>query len=102
MLFEQFHLADGLVEECLRFISEGDHCAVRFIDSTPLLIELPASVILEVIEAEDVVKGDTATSVQKLIKVATGFELKAPAHIKIGDKIKIVTEDGSYSARAND
>ena len=58
--------------------------------------------VLEVVEAEEVVKGDTATNLQKNVKVSTGYELKAPAHIKVGDKIKIATEDGSYSAKAND
>ena len=100
--YDQFHLPDELVEEALHFISEGDSCTVCFIDNQPRLIELPPSVVLEVIEAEEVVKGDTATNLQKTVKVSTGYELKAPAHIKVGDKIKVTTEDGSYSARAND
>jgi elongation factor P len=99
--YDQFHLQDAIVDEALRFIGEGDTVVVRCIEQEPLYIELPVSVVLEVIEAEDVVKGDTATNLQKTIKVNTGYELKAPAHIKVGDKIKISTEDGLYSARAN-
>ena len=100
--YEQFHLPDSMVESDLRFMSEGDNVTVCFIENEPRLLELPPSVVLEVIEAEDVVKGDTATNLQKTIKVSTDYELKAPAHIKVGDKVKITTEDGLYSARAND
>jgi elongation factor P len=100
--YEQFHLPDEMVQDELRFLNEGDVVIVCFIENQPRLLELPPSVVLEVIEAEDVAKGDTATSVQKTIKVNTGYELKAPAHIKMGDKVKITTEDGLYSSRAND
>ena len=100
--YDQFHLSEELVKEALRFVNEGDNCTVCFIDGEPRLIELPPTAILEVVEAEEVVKGDTATNLQKNVKVNTGYELKAPAHIKVGDKIKVSTEDGSYSARAND
>ena len=99
--YDQFHLQSAIVDESLHYISEGDTVTVRFIDHDPILIELPASVVLEVTEAEEVVKGDTATNLQKTVTVSTGYSLKAPAHIKVGDKIKINTEDGQYSARAN-
>ncbi len=100
--YEQFHLPDAMVADDLRFMNEGDNVMVCFIENEPRLLELPPSVVLAVIEAEDVVKGDTATNLQKTIKVDTGYELKAPAHIKVGDKVKITTDDGLYSARAND
>lgn len=98
--YDQFHLPDAMVEDALRFLSEGDNVTVCFIEHEPRLLELPASVVLDVIEAEEVVKGDTATNLQKTIKVSTGYELRAPAHIKVGDRIKITTEDGQYSSRA--
>ena len=99
--FEQFHLPDTMVEDSLRFIGEGDDVTVCFIENEACMIELAPSVILEVVEAENVVKGDTATNLQKAIRVNTGYGLKAPAHIKVGDKIKITTEDGQYSSRVN-
>ena len=99
--FDQFHLQNTMVDEALHYMSEGDTVTVCFIDHEPILIDLPASVVLEVTDAEEVVKGDTATNLQKTVTVSTGYTLKAPAHIKVGDKIKITTEDGRYSARAN-
>ncbi len=99
--YDQFHLPDAIVEAALRFVGEGDTCTVCFIDSEPRLVTLPITVVLEVVEAENVAKGDTATAVQKTVKVSTGYELKAPSHIKLGDRIKITTEDGNYSARVN-
>jgi elongation factor P len=63
-------------------------------------VELSPKVVLDVIEAEPAVKGDTATNVQIKVKVETGLELYTPAFVKEGDKIEINTADGSYSGRA--
>lgn len=100
--FEQFHLGDDMVEGSLRFIQEGDSVIVCFVEETARTVELPPAVVLEVTEAEEAARGDTATSVQKNITVSTGYSLKAPGHIKVGDKVKITTDDGLYSSRAND
>ncbi|MAE76454.1 MAG: hypothetical protein CMJ85_06275 [Planctomycetes bacterium] len=47
-------------------------------------------------------RGDTATNVTKNATTETGMQVKVPAHIKVGDKVKISTEDRSFLGRVND
>jgi hypothetical protein len=70
-------------------------------DGKPLAIRPPASVRLEVVEAEDAVKGDTATNAKKPVKVESGATVNVPIFIKKGDMIVINPEDGSYIERSN-
>jgi elongation factor P len=66
-----------------------------------LSIKENPSVVLEVTVAQDAVKGNTANNATKLVTVETGYQLKVPLFIKKGDKIKINTETGEYSGKAN-
>ncbi len=68
-------------------------------DNSPLSVEMPAHVILEVTSTEPGVKGNTATNATKLATVETGAEVNVPLFINEGDKIRIDTEKGQYQER---
>src|SRR5690606_16971071 len=68
-------------------------------DNMPLSVEMPASVILEVISTEPGIKGNTATNATKPATVETGAEVNVPLFINEGDKIRIETEKGTYKER---
>ena len=68
-------------------------------DDMPLSVDMPASVILEVIHTEPGVKGDTATNTLKPATIDSGADIKVPLFINIGDKIKVDTRTGEYSER---
>lgn len=68
-------------------------------DNSPLSVEMPASVILEVTHTEPGVKGNTATNATKPATVETGATINVPLFINEGDKIKIETEKGTYKER---
>ena len=68
-------------------------------DSAPLSVDLPASVILEVISTEPGIKGNTATNATKSATVETGATVMVPLFINEGDKIKVETAKGSYKER---
>jgi elongation factor P len=68
-------------------------------DGLPLSVEMPSSVVLEVISAEPGVKGNTATNATKPATVETGAIINVPLFINEGDKIKIETEKGTYKER---
>ncbi|MDC1539788.1 elongation factor P [Flavobacteriaceae bacterium] len=68
-------------------------------DSAPLSVDLPASVILEVISTEPGIKGNTATNATKPATVETGATVMVPLFINEGDKIKVETAKGSYKER---
>jgi elongation factor P len=69
-------------------------------DQTPLSVDMPASVILEITHTEPGVKGNTATNATKPATVETGARINVPLFINEGDKIKVDTSNGSYMERA--
>jgi len=85
-----------------KLLKEGEIVKVMFNteDSSPLTVEMPASVVLEVTHTEPGVKGNTATNATKPATVETGARVKVPLFINEGDRIKIDTEKGSYMERA--
>ena len=98
--YEQFPLPDDLVGEKMGYVKENTTVEVTFHEKTPIGIELPPQVTLEVTEAEEVARGNTSNSVKKDVTVETGMQVKVPGHIKTGDQIKIRTEDGEFQGRA--
>ncbi|MGC6403588.1 MAG: elongation factor P [Flavobacteriaceae bacterium] len=68
-------------------------------DSMPLSVDMPASVVLEVIHTEPGMKGNTATNATKPATVETGARINVPLFINEGDKIKVDTEKGTYQER---
>jgi elongation factor P len=68
-------------------------------DSSPLSVDLPASVILEVTATEPGIKGNSATNATNPATVETGATVMVPLFINEGDKIKVETVKGSYKER---
>jgi len=99
--FEQIAIDAEHLGDAKWYLIENDTYKVVFLDGQPFEVELPTSVVLEVIETEPSVRGDTVSNVTKPAKVKTGLEVKVPPFIKEGDQIKIDTRSGEYLERAN-
>lgn len=97
--FEQFAVSKTIAEEARPYLKEGDIVGLQFFDNQVINLELPKNLYLTVTYAEDVVKGDTTSSVLKNVTTETGLTVKAPAFIKVGDIISIDTATGSYRER---
>lgn len=97
--FEQFELNSDVVDEAKNYLREGDMLNMQLFDGRIINVELPNSLYLAVTYAEDVVKGDTTSSVLKDATLETGLVIKVPAFIKVGDIVKVDTRDGSYLER---
>ena len=111
--FEQYEVALGVVGSDVNYLVEGEKVWVLFwpssakasdgqMEDTVLGVELPAAVVMEVIEAEPGARGNTVSNVLKPVKVASGITVGVPLFIKMGDKIKINTETGEYINRINE
>ena len=97
------HIFDGIMK--LRDAPVADVPAPDAIAALPgsvPLQELPASVTLEVVEADPVVRGQTASSSYKPAILSNGVRTNVPPHIGAGTRIVVMTEDGSYVERAKD
>lgn len=100
--FEQFELSLEDAGDVEKFMKEGEEVQLQFFDGRVISVDLPTTVVLEVFDTvANVAKGDTTSNVQKDATLETGITVKVPAFIKIGEKLKIDTRDGSYLSRAN-
>ncbi|MBG31117.1 MAG: elongation factor P [Opitutae bacterium] len=82
-----------------QYLVEGNVYDVLFIDGQAIKLELPAAVEATVIDAPEGIRGDTASNVQKPVKIDSGLTVQVPLFIKQGEKIKVSTADGSYLGR---
>lgn len=97
--FEQFEVSSDLVGDGAGYLKEGDRVQLQFFDERPINVELPKNVPLKVTYTENVVKGDTTSSVLKNAELETGITVKVPAFIKQGDLISVDTATGAYRER---
>lgn len=97
--FEQFELNADTVDTAAGYLKEGDSLGIQFFGDVVINIELPKNLYLEVTYAEDVVKGDTTSSVLKDATLETGLVVKVPSFIKTGDVISVDTTTGEYRER---
>jgi elongation factor P len=100
--YEQFELNADIVDTAAEYLTEGDEITLQFFDSKVINVELPKNLYLTVTYAEDVVKGDTTSSVLKDATLETGLVVKVPAFIKTGDVISVDTATGDYRERKKD
>lgn len=100
--FEQSEIPADIIGELSGYMKEGDTVTVQLFDGRAINIELPKNVYLEVTYAENAVKGDTSSAIQKDATLETGLKVRVPAFIKTGDIISVSTEDGSYRERKKD
>lgn len=98
--YEQVSLAYDLLGDQRPWLQENMEVSVEFYNNSPIGIELPTTVEMEVVEADGVVKGQTASSSYKSSKVANGETVMVPTFIETGMHIVINTADGSYNGRA--
>lgn len=98
--FEQITLEKNILD-APELLKEGTNVMVQINAETesPLSVDMPASIVLEVTYTEPGVKGNTATNATKPATVETGAQVNVPLFINEGDKIKIDTASGSYIER---
>ncbi|OYW54221.1 MAG: elongation factor P [Hyphomicrobium sp. 32-62-53] len=100
--FDQITVSKEVLGDQAQWLQEGMTCSVSLHEGNPISIELPARVTLEIVEAEPVVKGQTASSSYKTAKLSNGAKVMVPSHIGAGTRVVVMTEDGSYVERAKD
>lgn len=100
--YEQTTVDKELIGYPAVFLQEGMIVKIETFEGTPVNVELPDQVTVEVVEAEPVVKGQTASSSYKPAILDNGEKVMVPPHIEAGTRIVVKTEDSSYVERAKD
>lgn len=100
--YEQFELPADEFSNLSGYMKEGDTVQAQLFDGRVINIELAKNVPLKVTYAEDVVKGDTTSSVMKEATLETGITVRVPAFVKTGDTISVDTATGAYRERVKE
>jgi len=98
--YDQYEIPGEDLEGVLPYLLHNQVVVVTFLEGNAVSIDLPASVELEVADAPPSVRGNTATSVTKLVTLETGYQLHVPHFISAGERIKVDTRSGSFMSRA--
>jgi len=100
--FEQISVPKEILGDGAVYLQENMAVSISLHEGVPVSAELPQRVTFEIIEADPVVKGQTASSSYKPAKLANGARIMVPPHIGTGTRVVIMTVDGSYVERAKD
>jgi elongation factor P len=98
--YEEAHIPRDLLGDAAPFLQDNMQVTVDLVEGDPVGIHLPPTVVLEVVEADPVVRGQTAASSYKPAKLSNGVKTSVPPFVETGERIVVKTEDGSYVERA--
>lgn len=98
--YEQIHMNKELVGDAIVFLQENMNVSIESYEGEPLSVALPETVIMEIVETEPVVKGQTAASSYKPAILSNGVRVMVPPFIETGTRIVVNTADASYVERA--
>jgi elongation factor P len=97
--YNQYEIEAESMGDALNYLEEGMPVEVTFYEGKTISVDLPNSVVREIIYTEPAVKGDTSGKVLKSAKLNTGYEISVPLFCAIGDKIEIDTRTNEYRSR---
>ncbi len=98
--YEQISIHKDLIGEPVDFLQEGMNVNIESYEGSPISLTLPDNVVMTVVEADPVVKGQTASSSYKPGVLDNGRRVMVPPHIEAGTRIVVNTADSSYVERA--
>jgi len=98
--YEQMSMQAEDLEQQSPFLLPNTDVQINFHNDSPIGIELPGSVVLEVVETESVVKGQTASGSGKPATLETGHKVTIPTFVTVGEKVRVNTDTGEYIERA--
>ena len=97
--YNQFEVEAENMVDALAYLEDGMPCEVVFYNGKAISVELPNSVVREIVYTEPAIKGDTSGKVMKTARITTGFEVPVPLFCEIGDMIEIATRTAEYRNR---
>ena len=100
--YTQYQLDAANIGDDAGYVTEGlTGCYVQIIDDLPVALQLPTSVVLEVVDTPPELKGGTATKRPKPARLNSGIEIQVPEYITNGEKVWVNTTTGEFGGRAD-
>jgi elongation factor P len=100
--FDQVVATEDVIGDAAPYLQENMTVQLSTHNDVPIAIELPRTMILEIVDTEPSVKGQTASSSYKPALLSNGVKTTVPPYITVGTRVVILTEDNSYQERAKD
>jgi len=97
--YEQIHLDAEVIGDNANYILPEMVITMEFYGDEPVGIELPISVDLKVVDTTPGINRATASAQVKPATLETGLVVNVPAHVNVGDVIRVGTEDGEYQRK---
>ena len=98
--YDQIELNEEFVGERVAFLQDGMTVNVQMHNERPIGIKLPDHVVLEVVEADAAIKGQTAAPSYKSAKLENGLRVMVPPFVSVGEKVVVDTNEVTYVRRA--
>jgi len=98
--YEQVGTHREEVGDAAQWLKEQDICSVTLYEGNPIVVTPPNFVVLEVVETDPGVRGDTSSGGNKPAKTETGAVVRVPLFVQTGERIKVDTRTGEYVSRA--
>ena len=99
--YDQVSVPGETAGSAVDFLLESAEATVALHEGTPLYVEMPTSVVLEVTYTEPGLQGDRSTGGTKPATVETGFQIAVPLFLETGAKVKVDTRTGDYLGRVS-
>ena len=97
--YNQFEVEKDNMGDALNYLEDAMSCEVVFYNEKPISVDLPTTLVREIIYTEPAVRGDTSGKVMKPAKISSGFELPVALFCEIGDRIEIDTRTAEFKRR---
>ncbi|NLS10146.1 elongation factor P [Nesterenkonia sp. MY13] len=100
--YDQINVPASVVGDAANYLLESAEATIAMHEGTPLYVELPPSVVLEITQTDPGLQGDRSKAGTKPATVETGAEIQVPLFVEQGTKVKVDTRNGDYLGRVND
>jgi len=97
--YDQISLSADEVGDARDFLKENTEVEILFIDGSPVSVELPNFIELQVVKTDPGIRGDTASGGSKPATLETGAVIQVPLFLNEGDVVKVDTRSGDYLGR---
>ena len=97
--YNQYEVEKDNLGDAINYLEDNMPCEVVFYNEKPISVELPNTIVREIVYTEPAARGDTSGKVMKTAKIGTGMELPVAAFCEIGDRIEIDTRTNEFKRR---
>jgi elongation factor P len=97
--YDQISLSPEEVGDARDFLKDNTEVEILFIDSSPVTVELPNFMELQIAKTDPGIRGDTASGGSKPATLESGAVVQVPLFLNEGDVVKVDTRSGEYLGR---